>query len=72
MFDVFLKNNTEYFYSDFVELICDVVAENILVFILNFDFLFLSMRLDQLCYMDHKWIIRSCDSAARTGTIGNI
>jgi hypothetical protein len=29
MCDVFLKNNTECFNSDYVELFCDVVAENI-------------------------------------------
>jgi hypothetical protein len=32
------------FYSDYVELICEVVAENIPVFILNFDFLFFSFQ----------------------------
>ncbi len=32
------------FYSDYVELICEVVAENSPVFILNFDFLFFSFQ----------------------------
>ena len=32
------------FNSDYVELICDVVAENIPVFILNFDLLFFSFQ----------------------------
>ena len=41
---VFLKNNTECFHGDYVELICDVVAENIPVFILGFDFLFFSFQ----------------------------
>ena len=31
-----LKNDTECFYSDYVELIGDIVAENIPVFILNY------------------------------------
>ena len=44
MCNVVLKNNTECFYSDYAELICDVVAENIPVFILNFDFLFFSFQ----------------------------
>jgi len=38
MCNVVLNNNTECFYSDYVELICDVIANSIAVFIPNFDF----------------------------------
>ena len=55
MCNIVLKNNTECSYSDYVELIGDVVAENIPVFILNY-----GVRLLRCFFIRIKFFYLNC------------